>query len=113
VGSVRSPQANSRPEGYPSDAGGLIENRAAFLRVGHHRTVARPLLLFMFFLPSFRFPLRPRVLRLLSLRSLLVSLWLLTFLLRVWFWPLTLRLSVLLMWLNLSSLLILLLPLMS
>ncbi len=80
------------------------------------------LLLFMFFLPSSRFSLRPSVLGLLSLRSLLVSLWLLTSLLRLLFWPLTfllrllscllnLRLSLLPMLLHLRPLLILLLPL--
>ena len=58
----------------------------------------------MFLLPSFRFCLRLSVLWLLSLRSLLLSLWLLNFLLRLSLW---------LMLLNLRSLLILLLPLLS
>ena len=45
----------------------------------------------MFSLPSFRFSLRLRVLWLLNLRSLLLSLWLLNFLLRLLSWLLNLR----------------------
>src|SRR4030042_648556 len=58
------------------------------------------ILLFMFYLPSFRFSLRLRVLWLLSLRSLLLSLWLLNFLLLL-FWLLNflLRLFLNLFWL--------------
>jgi len=85
----------------------------------------------MFLLPSFRFCLRLSVLWLLSLRSLLLSLWLLNSLLRLslwltlrflslrslllslWLLNFLLRLSLWLMLLNLRSLLILLLPLLS
>src|SRR4030042_1597693 len=94
------------------------------------------ILLFMFYLPSFRFSLRLRVLWLLNMRSLLLSLRLLNFLLGLLFWLLNLRLSLLLTFrflnlglsllllsllllsllllsLNLRPLLILLLPFMS
>ena len=64
----------------------------------------------MFYLPSFRLSLRLRVLRLLNLRSLLLSLRLPNFLLRLLSWLLNLRLS---LFLNLRPLLILLLPLLS
>src|SRR3990172_8236365 len=71
------------------------------------------ILLSMFYLPSFRFSLRLRVLWLLNLRSLLLSLRLLNSLLRLSSWLLNLRLSLLLTlrFMNLGLPLLLLSPL--